>query len=344
MLQIKSVKFRNPVGMPPMCQYSATDGFVNNWHLHHYATRSIGGVGLVIVEATGVTPEGRITPYDLGIWKDEQIPALRQLTQTIEEYGAVPGIQLAHAGRKASFDRPFSGGQLLDVNNGGWTQVAPSAIPFNEGERAPHALTVEEIKETVAAFREAARRAKEAGFKVIELHGAHGYLLHQFLSPLANHRTDTYGGTFENRVRFLLEVVAAVKEVWPSDLPLFVRLSATDWVEGGWSVEETVKLAALLKEAGVDLIDCSTGGMVPYAKIPVRPLYQVEFSKAVKQTGIRTATVGFITKRSEIESILANNDADMVLLGRELLRNPYFVVNEFPEWKVCQPQYDRAYL
>lgn len=343
MLQIKSIKFRNPIGMPPMCQYSSQDGYVRDWHLHHYATRSVGGVGLAIVEATSVTPDGRITPYDLGIWSDDHVKGLSELAATIERYGAVPGIQIAHAGRKASFDRPFGGGgDLLDLNNGGWIQVAPSAIPFNEGERLPHALTPAEIQDVVKAFGSAARRAKEAGFKVLELHGAHGYLIHQFLSPLSNQRTDQYGGTFENRIRFLLEVLAEVKKEWPADLPLFVRLSATDWAEGGWNPDETVRLAEVLKKEGVDLIDCSTGGLVPHVRIPVAPLYQVEFARAVKQTGILVSAVGLITQRDEILQILENGDADMVLLGRELLRNPYFVLRNFPEWGLTPLQYDRA--
>lgn len=328
--------------MSPMCQYSAEDGFVGDWHLHHYAARSIGGVGLVIVEATAVTHEGRITPYDLGGWKDEHTEGLRRLAETIEQYGAVPGIQLGHAGRKASFNRPFSGGALLSLDEGGWTQLAPSAFPFNKGERPPHALTRMEIDSLVQAFKEAARRVRKAGFKVLELHGAHGYLIHQFLSPLANQRTDGYGGSFENRIRFLLEVLEATQTEWPDDLPLFVRLSATDWAEGGWTPEETVSLASILKDKGVDLIDCSTGGMVPHASIPVKPLYQVEFARAVKQTGILTSAVGLITTREQIERILQVGEVDMVLLGRELLRNPYFVLREFPEYKLSPAQYDRA--
>lgn len=325
-----------------MCQYSAKDGFVAPWHLHHYASRAVGGVGLAIVEATAVTPDGRITPYDLGLWSDEHLAGMRQLASTIASYGAVPGIQLCHAGRKASFDKPSNGGELLDLEHGGWLQVAPSPIPFNEGERAPKALSDEGISTITDAFVTAARRAVDAGFKIVELHGAHGYLLHQFLSPLANHRTDRYGGSYENRIRLLLEVTEAVKQAIPEDILLFVRLSATDWAEGGWTEEETVRLAEILKSAGVDLLDISTGGMIPHAHIPVAPLYQVPFATAVRAKGVPVATVGLITNRQEIDSILESQQADLVLLGRQLLRDPYFVIRNYPEWNLCPEQYWRS--
>ena len=323
-LTIKSVTFRNRIGMPPMCQYSAVDGLANDWHQLHYATRAVGGCGLIILEATAVVPEGRITPFDLGIWDDNQMDALRQVASVIHRYGAIAGIQIAHAGRKASHDSPDKGGKQLSINDGGWETVAPSAIPFDETETAPVALDTNSIQEIVEHFKSAALRAKKAGFKVLEIHAAHGYLIHQFLSPLTNRRTDEYGGSFENRTRLLLEIVQAVTTVWPDNLPLLVRLSATDWVAGGWSLEETVQLAGQLKNRGMDMIDCSSGGNKKKKKIPLAPGYQVQFSEAVRSTGIKTATVGLITTTAQIDEILKKEQADMVLLGRELLRNPYF--------------------
>ncbi len=323
-LTIKSVKFKNRLGMSPMCQYSAHDGYANYWHNVHYATRAVGGIGLIMLEATAIVPEGRITPYDLGIWDDNLINNLQIITNLIQKNGGVAGIQLAHAGRKASHDSPEKGGKQLHSNNGGWTTVGASSIAFDSDEIPPQALNKSEIENIVKRFENATLRAYHAGFKVIEIHAAHGYLLHQFLSPLSNHRTDEYGGTFENRTRFLLEVVAAVQRVWSPDLPIFVRLSATDWKVGGWTLEETIELSKILLNKGVDLIDCSSGGIVSDAKIPIADGYQVPFSTAVKKTGIRTAAVGLITRLNQIEEILSNNQADLVLLGRELLRNPYF--------------------
>jgi len=323
-LRIKSVTFKNRIGMPPMCQYSAIDGFANNWHYVHYGTRAVGGAALIIVEATAVVPEGRITPFDLGIWNDDQVTELHKIATFIRGQGSVAGIQLAHAGRKASHDSPEKGGKQLAVSDGGWVTFAPSSIPFDVTEIAPAELDKAGIQHVVGQFQAAALRSKTAGFKVIEIHGAHGYLIHQFLSPLSNTRTDEYGGSFENRIRLLQEIVAAVQTIWPADLPLLVRLSATDWAEGGWNLEETVKLCAILKEMGVDLIDCSSGGNIATAKIPVGPGYQIPFSEAIRKTGIKTATVGLITTADQISEILENDKADMVLLGRELLRNPYF--------------------
>lgn len=334
--------FRNHIGMSPMCQYSAVDGMVNDWHLHHYATRAIGGVGLVIVEATAVLPEGRITPFDLGLWNREQQEGLRKLADTIATHGAVPGIQLCHAGRKASFDKPSNGGRLLDLAHGGWEQVAPSALPFNTGERTPRALSTNDLAYIKQAFVTAAQKAVEAGFKVVELHAAHGYLLHQFLSPLSNIRTDNYGGTFENRVRFLLEVTREVRAILPEGCELWVRLSATDWAEGGWTPEENLQLADLLQVAGAHCLDISTGGLVPHASILVKPLYQLPFAEAIQAKGIDAATVGLVTRREEIDDILSNGRARFVLLGRELLRNPYFVVRNYPEWNLCPEQYLRC--
>lgn len=333
-LILKSVTFKNRIGMAPMCQYSASDGFANSWHYVHYGTRAVGRTGLIIQEASAIAPEGRITPYDLGIWKDEHIDKLKEITTFISSRGSVPAIQLAHAGRKASCDFPTKGGKQLSVENGGWQTVAPSAIPFFTDDNPPHALMESEIGHIVSQFKDAAVRALQAGFKVIEIHAAHGYLIHQFLSPLSNQRTDQFGGSFENRIRFILLIVDAVHSVWPDNLPLFVRLSATDWVEGGWNLDETVELSAILKNKGVDLFDCSSGGNIATAKIPLKPMYQVPFADAIRKTGIHTAAVGLITNQQDINSILENEQADIVLLGRELLRNPYFALQagaDFPE-------------
>ena len=323
-LSIKSVTIKNRIGMSPMCQYSSTDGFANDWHFVHYGTRAVGGVGLIMVEATAVSPEGRITPFDMGLWKDEQISELKRITEFIHGQGAIAGIQLAHAGRKASHDSPANGGHQLSVKEGGWQVLAPSSIPFATTDFLPLELDKTGIKNIVEEFKSAAFRAKHAGFKVIEIHGAHGYLVHEFLSPLTNTRTDEYGGSFENRIRFLLEIITAVKTVWPDDLPLFVRLSATDWVEGGWDLDETIKLAKILHKVGIDLIDCSSGGNIIDQKIQIGPGYQVPFSEALKETGILTAAVGMITSTNQIIEILENEKGDMIFLARELLRNPYF--------------------
>jgi len=307
-----------------MCQYSARDGFANDWHLVHLGTRAAGGTGLVIAEATAVWPEGRISPGDLGLWSDDHIPGLRRITDFIHEQGSVAGIQLAHAGRKASCALPWEGGKQLDLKNGGWETVAPSAIPFSPGERAPGMADGICIERIISGFREAAVRAAIAGFKVVEIHSAHGYLLHEFLSPISNTRTDEYGGSFENRTRLLLQVTAAVRSVWPEEYPLFVRISSTDWTDGGWNLEESIELAYLLREAGADLIDCSSGGNVYNAKIPAAPGYQVPFAGAIRKTGIMTGAVGLITSAQQAESILQEEKADLILMGRELLRNPYF--------------------
>ncbi|MDZ7633096.1 MAG: NADH:flavin oxidoreductase/NADH oxidase [Bacteroidales bacterium] len=272
-LTIKNVTLKNRIAMSPMCQYSAHEGFANDWHLVHLGSRATGGAGLLIAEATAIAPEGRITPGDLGIWSDEHIPGLRRITDFIHGQGSVAGIQLAHAGRKASCSVPAEGGKQLDLNNGGWLTVAPSAVPFSPGERAPQMLTGDGITRVISDFRAAAERASKAGFRVIEIHSAHGYLLQEFLSPLSNQRSDEYGGSFENRTRLLIRVTEAVREMWPEGNPLFVRISSTDWTEGGWNLEESIRLAYLLKEAGADLIDCSSGGNVHNAKIPVAPGY-----------------------------------------------------------------------
>lgn len=323
-LTLGKITLRNRIAMAPMCQYSSRDGFANDWHHTHYGARAVGGAGLIIQEATAITPEGRITPGDLGIWNDGHIPELKKITEFIHHHGAIAGIQLAHAGRKASCALPTEGGKQLSIESGGWNTVAPSAIPFNEGERSPEPLSREGIARVLSLFREAARRSQEAGYKVIEIHSAHGYLLQEFLSPLSNHRTDEYGGSFENRIRLLREVVAAIKTVWPEENPIVVRISCFEWTDGGWSVEESTKLGSILKNDGVDLIDCSSGGNIGTAKVLFAPNYQVPFAEAVRKSGIKTGAVGLITSAAQAEAILQEEKADLILLGRELLRNPYF--------------------
>lgn len=345
-LALKELTLKNRIVVSPMCQYSAEDGFANDWHLVHLGGRAVGGAALIIQEATAVSPEGRITPADLGIWKDEHLPFLQRINTFITAQGSVPGIQLAHAGRKASHRAPWLGGTALHLQEGAWQTVAPSAIAFSEATPAPVELDGAGIKKVVADFKAAAQRALQAGFKVVEVHAAHGYLLHEFYSPLSNHRTDEYGGSFENRIRLVLEVTAAVKEVWPKDLPIFVRISATDWTEGGWTGEDSVQLAIRLKEIGVDLIDCSTGGNMPAAKIPAGPLYQVQFAEQVKRgAGIATGAVGIITQAAEAEAILQQEQADLVIIAREFLRQPYFPLHAAKELGVdveWPNQYKRA--
>lgn len=346
-LPLRGVTLKNRIVVSPMCQYSSQDGFANDWHLVHLGSRAVGGAGLILFEASAVVPEGRITPHDLGIWKDEHIEGLKRITDFISAQGSVPGIQLAHAGRKASHHRPWDGGKAIAPNEeNGWQTVAPSSIPFQDGEPTPHAMSESEIKEVVIAFEAATKRALEAGFKVIELHAAHGYLLHEFYSPLSNHRTDRYGGSFENRIRLLMEVTESVRKVWPQEYPLLVRISATDWTKGGWTGDDSVALALALKKLGVDLIDCSTGGNVPQADIPVGPGYQVPFAQKVRQqASILTGAVGMVTKAQQAEDILASGQADVVLLARELLRNPYFPLHaalQLGDDHAWPPQYERA--
>ncbi|WP_369214722.1 NADH:flavin oxidoreductase/NADH oxidase [Streptomyces flavofungini] len=328
---LRSLTIPNRVWMPPMCQYSAPaegpeTGAPQDWHFAHYAARAAGGTGLIIVEATAVSPEGRISPYDLGIWNDTQVAAFRRITRFLKGQGTVPGIQIGHAGRKASTDRPWVGGAPVGPDEHGWQPVAPSPVAFDERHPVPDELGTEEIRAIVGQFVDAARRALDAGFEVAELHGAHGYLIGEFLSPHSNRRTDAYGGSYENRTRFALEVVDAVRAVWPEDKPLFFRISATDWLEeGGWTADDTVRFAAELKEHGVDLLDVSTGGNASGVRIPVGPGYQVPFAARVKAgTGLAVAAVGLITEVEQAEKILANGEADAVLLGRELLRDPSF--------------------
>lgn len=322
---IGTVTFRNRIFVSPMCQYSAEDGHPNDWHFVHLGSRAVGGAGLVMIEATAVTPEGRITPGDLGIWSDDHIAAFARNVDFMHEQGAAVGVQLAHAGRKASCVAPWHGGRALTVAEGAWQTVAPSAVPFSASAPTPHALTQGEFAELVEAFVAAARRADAAGADVIEIHGAHGYLLHEFVSPLSNRRDDEYGGSLANRCRFALEVVRAVRRVWPQDKPLFYRVSASDWEEGGWDVEQTVALAHWLKAEGVDVIDCSGGGNTPSATIPVGPGYQTEFAARVRrETGLATGAVGMITEPVQAEHILHSGQADCVFLAREMLRDPYF--------------------
>ena len=345
-LNIKGIRLKNRIVVSPMCEYSSVDGFSNDWHLVHLGSRAVGGAGLIISEATAVSPEGRITPDDLGIWKDEHIEGLKRITAFIEAYDCVAGIQLAHAGRKASNSSPWKGGRMLSDDNGGWPTVAPSAIPFRDTEKDPVELDKQGIEKVKADFKSATIRSVEAGFKVAEIHAAHGYLLHQFYSPLSNQRTDEFGGAFENRIRLLLEVTDVVKEVWPKDFPLFVRISATDWTEGGWTLEDSIQLAKILKTKGVDLIDASTGGNVPHAKIEVGPGYQVTYAEAIKkQTGILTGAVGMITTAEQAEEIVASGKADVVIIAREFLRDPYFPLHAAKELGVdvkWPAQYDRA--
>ncbi len=345
-LKLRDVTLRNRIAVSPMCQYSAKDGFANEWHLVHLGSRAVGGAGLVCVEATAVEARGRISPEDLGIWSDAHVEPLARIVRFVEAHGAVSCVQLAHAGRKASTRRPWAEGPpFIQPSEGGWTVVAPSAAPF-DAYGTPEALDAAGIRTVVKAFADGARRALDAGFRAIEVHAAHGYLAHQFLSPLSNHRTDAYGGSFENRVRFVLEVAEAVRGVWPERLPLLARRSATDWMQGGWDVDQSVELAKLLRERGVDLVDCSSGGLVPGAKIPVGPGYQVGFSERIRrEASIATGAVGMITAPEQADQIVRLGQADIVLMAREMLRNPYWPLHAASrlgaslEWA---PQYLRA--
>jgi 2,4-dienoyl-CoA reductase-like NADH-dependent reductase (Old Yellow Enzyme family) len=324
-LTFRSVTFRNRIFVSPMCQYSSENGMPNDWHLVHLGSRAVGGAALVIVEASGVSPEGRITDWDSGIWSEAHADAFRPIVDFVHAQGSVAGIQLAHAGRKASTERPWRGGGVIADGPHSWTPLAPSAIPFREGDPAPHALTLAEIDEVVEQFGRAAQLALRAGFRVVEIHAAHGYLLHEFLSPLCNTRDDEYGGSLENRMRMTLRVTETVRAIWPEELPLFVRISASDWAEGGWDLQQSIELAKRLRALGVDLVDCSSGGAVPNAKIELGPGYQVPFARAIrKEAEIPTGAVGLITTAQQAEEIIRAGDADAVLLARQLLRDPYF--------------------
>src|SRR5438477_9968667 len=325
-LAIRDLNFANRVFVSPMCQYSSHDGYANDWHLVHLGSRAVGGAGLVLTEASAVLPEGRISPQDLGIWADGHIEMPSRIVRFINEQGSIAGMQLAHAGRKASTRRPWEASGTVPESEGGWKKVvAPSALTFTDGYPMPQALTPDGIQEIIAAFAAAARRACQAGFRVIEIHAAHGYLIHEFLSPLSNRREDDYGGSFENRTRLCREIVAAVRSEWPKQLPLFLRISTTDWIEGGWDINESVKLARQLKRMGVDLIDCSSGGNVPHAKIPVGPGYQVAFAERIRrEANIMTGAVGMITSPVQAEHIIRTEQADAVIMAREFLRDPYW--------------------
>ena len=345
-LRLRSVEFANRIGVSPMCQYSSQDGFSTDWHLVHLGARAQGGAGLVITEASAVLPEGRISPADHGIWKDEHIPGLARIVEFLHSQGARAGIQLAHAGRKGSTKPPFLGEGAAQPEDGGWEPVAPSALAFAPNYPMPRALDRSGIDAVIEGFRLAAHRALKAGFDIIEIHAAHGYLLHEFLSPLANRRIDGYGGSFENRARLLLEIAQIVRAEWPAHLPLSVRISATDWAEGGWTPDESVRLAGLLRDLGVDLIDVSSGGMIPNAQIPAAPGFQVPFAARIRrEAGIPTAAVGLITEPAQANAIIAQGEADMVLLARQMLRDPYWplhaaaALNEQVAWPV---QYLRA--
>ncbi|MEI6305216.1 MAG: NADH:flavin oxidoreductase/NADH oxidase [Deltaproteobacteria bacterium] len=346
-LSLRSIILPNRIAVSPMCQYSAVDGFATDWHLVHYGSRAAGGAGLVLTEAVAVTPQGRISPKDLGIWDDKQIEFLSRITSFITQRGSIAGIQLAHAGRKGSSAPPWENrSTTLSESEGGWPIVAPSAIAFDEGSAMPTALSESAIDDIKTAFVAAAKRSLLAGFKIAEIHSAHGYLLHQFLSPLSNHRTDQYGGSFDNRIRLLKEVVNAVRAVWPDNLPLLVRISATDWVEGGWNVEQSIELVQQLLTLGVDLIDCSSGGTAPQAKMPLGPGYQTYFSEQIRrETGGKTGSVGLITTAAQADHIIRSGQADMVLLARELLRDPYWPLRAARELGHLTPwpaQYVRA--
>lgn len=345
-LTLRSVTFPNRIFVSPMCQYSSDDGMPNDWHMVHLGSRAVGGAGLVIVEASGISPEARITAWDSGIWSEAHAGAFRPIVDFIHAQGSVAGIQIAHAGRKASTDKPWRGGRVIVEGPDSWTPLAPSAIPFRDGDPIPHALTVSEIDGIVEQFVRAARLSLRAGFRVLEIHAAHGYLLHEFLSPLCNARDDEYGGSLENRMRLTLRVAQAVRDAWPAELPLFVRISASDWADGGWDLDQSVTLSSHLRDLGVDLIDCSSGGAVAHAKVELGPSYQVPFARAIREAaGIATGAVGLITDARQAEAIVSDGCADAVLLARQLLRDPYFPLHAAKELGVdvkWPDQYARA--
>jgi 2,4-dienoyl-CoA reductase-like NADH-dependent reductase (Old Yellow Enzyme family) len=325
-LKLREIDFRNRIWVSPMCQYSSVEGMPTDWHLIHLGTRAVGGAGLVFQEATAVSPEGRISPQDAGIWSDSHADAYRKITKFIKSQDAIAGIQLAHAGRKASTAAPWNGGKKVEENDGGWQTVAPSAVAFNEDYPMPREMTKADFEKVLKDFSKAAERSVSAGFEVVEIHAAHGYLLHEFLSPLSNKRTDEYGGSLENRMRFPLEVSKSVRKTVPENLPVFVRISATDWTESGWDLAQSIEFCRKLKEIDIDLIDCSSGGNVPHAKIPVAPNYQVEFAAEIRRkVQIPTAAVGLITEPTQAEEILQKDEADAVVIARQFLREPYFV-------------------
>jgi 2,4-dienoyl-CoA reductase-like NADH-dependent reductase (Old Yellow Enzyme family) len=333
-LQIRGITLRNRIVVSPMCQYSSDDGFANDWHLVHLGSRAAGGASLVFTEASAVTPEGRISPEDLGIWKDAHIEFLTRIVKFMKTQGTVPGMQIAHAGRKGSTQRPWEGSSKVSLSDGGWVPIAPSEVAFSDTYPMPRAMTKDEIHSVVDAFAQAARRALQAGFQVLEIHAAHGYLAHEFFSPLSNFRNDEYGGSFENRTRIGREIVSAVRKEWPDNLPLFIRISATDWKEGGWDLDQSVELAKRLKTLGVDLVDCSSAGLAVDQKIIAGPGFQVPFAERIRRdAGILTATVGLIETKEQVAEILAKNQADLVLMAREFLRDPYWPLRTARELK-----------
>ncbi|OFW21479.1 MAG: oxidoreductase [Acidobacteria bacterium RIFCSPLOWO2_02_FULL_65_29] len=345
-LTLRRLRLANRILVSPMCQYSSVDGFANDWHLVHLGSRAVGGAALVFTEAAAVTADGRISPDDLGIWKDAHVHFLRRIVRFVRAVGAAAGAQLAHSGRKGSTKRPWFGQGRVDLADGGWQPVGPTDEPFADGYPVPHALSTAEIADIVAAYKRAARRALEAGFDVIEVHAAHGYLIHEFLSPLSNRRTDAYGGSFDNRMRLCLEVVDAVRGVWPDYQPVFVRISCTDWTPGGWDIDEAVELCRRLKDRGVDLVDCSSGGNVAAATVPIGPGYQVPFAERIRrEAGVLTGAVGMITTAAQADAIVTSGRADCVLLARELLRDPYWPLRAARELGRLAPwpaQYLRA--
>jgi 2,4-dienoyl-CoA reductase-like NADH-dependent reductase (Old Yellow Enzyme family) len=333
-LPIRGITLPNRIVVSPMCEYSSRDGFANDWHLVHLGSRAVGGAGLIFTEATAVTPEGRISPEDLGIWSDEHVEFLSRIVQFLKSQGAVPGMQLAHAGRKGSTQRPWDGAGAIPLEKGGWVPVAPSAVAYSESYPMPRALSKDEIREVVEAFAAAARRALRADFSIIEIHAAHGYLIHEFLSPLSNKRTDEYGGSFENRTRLAREIVCAVRKVWPAHLPLFIRISATDWVNGGWNLDESVELARQVAALGVDLVDCSSAGLAQEQKIVAGPGFQVPFAERVRRdAGVMTGAVGLIETKEQVAEILTREQADLVFMAREFLRDPYWPLRAARESK-----------
>jgi 2,4-dienoyl-CoA reductase-like NADH-dependent reductase (Old Yellow Enzyme family) len=344
--RLRDVVFKNRIFVSPMCQYSSNDGFPTDWHLVHLGSRAVGGAALVMVEATAVTPEGRISPFDSGLWSEEHVPAFQRITSFLKEHGAVPGIQLAHAGRKASTDVPWRGDKTLPKDQGGWEPLAPSSVPFSDESPVPREMTREEIDQAVSHFEASALLARQAGFEVVEIHMAHGYLIHEFLSPLSNRRKDEYGGDFENRVRFPMRVASGVRRQWPENLPLFIRISCTDWADGGWDLEQSIAFCRRLKDMGIDLIDCSSVGSVPDAKIPLGVGYQTIFSAEIRRAvQIPTGTVGVILSPLQAEHILVTEQADCVLLAREMLRDPYWALHAATTLRVdaeWPPQYLRA--
>ena len=344
-LKIRNIEIKNRIVVSPMCQYSSIDGNPTDWHLVHLGSRAVGGAGLIFTEATAVSPEGRISPDDAGIWNDKQANAYKRITSFIKSQNSIPGIQLAHAGRKASTFSPWKGNGKVGIENGGWQTLAPSAIPFAENYPDPKEMSESDIKLVIDQFIQAAKRSIEAGFEIIELHMAHGYLVHEFLSPLSNHRKDKFGGSLENRCRFSIEMSKAVRKIIPDSMPLFVRISSTDWIEEGWDIEQSVQLAKWLKDAGADLIDCSSGGNVSRAQIPIAPGYQIPFSQKIKhEVKILTGGVGLITTAEQAEQIIGSGQADLVLLAREMLRDPYWALHAAKKLKVDLANWPNQYL